>query len=65
MTRTATEKAGLRTVRSASALSRRVAGVNFYALEGSLCVLIEADSAEDARYLCREMRLEFVALCER
>lgn len=52
-------------MRSASALSRRVAGVNFYALEGSLCVLIEADSAEDARDLCREMRLEFVALCER
>jgi hypothetical protein len=40
------------------------ARVRFYALEQSVCVLIEADSENDARYLCRETRLEFICLCE-
>ena len=40
-------------------------GVRFYALEGALCVLIEADSEEDAHYLCEDVRLEFIALCNR
>jgi hypothetical protein len=38
--------------------------VRFYALDGTLCVLIEADDEDDARHLCREMSLEFVGLCE-
>jgi hypothetical protein len=37
--------------------------VKFYALDGAICVVIEADSEDDARYLCREMRLEFIGLC--
>ena len=37
--------------------------VNFYALDGTICVVIEADSEDDARYLCREMRLEFIGFC--
>jgi hypothetical protein len=40
------------------------ARVRFYALDRSVCVLIEADSENDARYLCRETRLEFICLCE-
>ena len=40
------------------------ARVRFYALEQSVCVLIEADSENDARHLCRETRLEFICLCE-
>jgi hypothetical protein len=44
---------------------RRAASVRFYALDGTLCVLIEADSEDDARYLCRDVRLEFIGLCEK
>jgi hypothetical protein len=40
------------------------AGVQFCALDGTVRVVIEADSEDDARYLCREMRLEFIGLCE-
>jgi hypothetical protein len=40
------------------------ARVRFYALDRSVCVLIEADSENDARYLCRETRLEFICICE-
>jgi hypothetical protein len=36
----------------------------FYALDRSVCVVIEADSEDDARYLCRETRLEFICLCD-
>ena len=43
---------------------RAPARVRFYALDRSVCVLIEADSENDARYLCREARLEFICLCE-
>ena len=38
------------------------AQVSFYALDGSLCVVIEADSEHDARCLCRELRFEFIGL---
>lgn len=38
--------------------------VGFYALDRSVCVEIEADSEDDARYLCRETRLEFICLCD-
>jgi hypothetical protein len=41
------------------------ARVRFYALDRSVCVLIEADSENDARHLCRETRLEFIGLCEK
>ena len=41
------------------------AGVRFCALDGTVRVVIEADSEDDARYLCREMRFEFIGLCDR
>jgi hypothetical protein len=40
------------------------ARVRFYAVDRSVCVMIEADSEDDARYLCQETRLEFVCLCD-
>ncbi len=48
-------------------VKRRAApvGVRFYALDVSLCVVIEADSEDDARYLCKETRQEFICLCDR
>ena len=64
MPRTATEKVGLRTARSTAPVAPRAASVRFYALDATLCLLIEADSENDARYLCRETRLEFICLCE-
>ena len=42
---------------------RTPARVRFCALDGSVRVVIEADSEDDARYLCREMRWEFIGLC--
>jgi len=65
MARTVPEKAGLRAIRSMRLARRRAASVRFYALDGTLCVLIEADSEDDARYLCRDVRLEFIGLCEK
>lgn len=62
MQRTATETVGLCTIR---VRKRRQASVRFYALDGTRCVLIEADSEEGARYLCRDVRLEFIDLCEK
>jgi hypothetical protein len=62
MTRVATElSVGVVRVR------RRIApaGVRFCALDGTVRVVIEADSEDDARYLCREMRFEFIGLCDR
>ena len=41
------------------------AGVRFCALDGTVRVVIEANSEDDARYLCREMRFEFIGLCDR
>ena len=38
--------------------------VRFYALDVSVCVVIEADSEDDARYLCQETRQEFICLCD-
>ena len=40
------------------------ARVRFCALDGSIRVVVEADSEEDARYLCWEMRWEFIGLCD-
>jgi hypothetical protein len=40
------------------------ARVSFYALDRSVCVVIEADSEDEARFLCRETRLEFICLCD-
>jgi hypothetical protein len=37
--------------------------VRFCALDGAVRVVIEADSEDDARHLCREMRWEFIGLC--
>ena len=38
--------------------------VRFCALDGPVRVVIEADSEDDARYLCREMLWEFIGLCD-
>jgi hypothetical protein len=38
--------------------------VRFCALDGPVRVVIEADHEDDARYLCREMGLEFIGLCD-
>jgi hypothetical protein len=38
--------------------------VRFCALEGSVRVVIEADSEDDARCLCREMQWEFIGFCD-
>ena len=59
MAKTSTETVGLRALR----VRRRTTSVRFYALDGTLCVLVEADSEEDARYLCRDVRLEFIGVC--
>ncbi|HZP10396.1 hypothetical protein [Methyloceanibacter sp.] len=37
--------------------------VRFFALDGSIRVVIEADSEDDARCLCRDMGYEFIGLC--
>lgn len=42
---------------------RAPAPVRFCALDGPVRVVIEADSEDDARYLCWEMRWEFIGLC--
>jgi hypothetical protein len=60
MARIATELSiGVVRVRRPRALSR----VRFCALDGPVRVVIEADSEDDARYLCREMRWDFIGLC--
>lgn len=60
MTKTATENIGLRAARIRKRLKT---SVRFYALEGSVCVMIEADSEADARYLCQDVKLDFLGLC--
>jgi hypothetical protein len=65
MTKTAAERAGIAAVRIRRRVARRAQCVRFYALDGALCVLVEADSEDDARYLCRDVRIEFIGLCER
>jgi hypothetical protein len=38
--------------------------VRFCALDGGVRVVIEADSEDEARILCRELRFEFIGLCD-
>ncbi|MFZ2017391.1 MAG: hypothetical protein WAU90_01790 [Methyloceanibacter sp.] len=45
-------------------LRRALPRVRFCALEGMVRVVIEADSEDDARYLCRDMAFEFIGLCD-
>jgi hypothetical protein len=61
MSNVATEPHSARAVRVSK---RRATHGRFYALDGLLCVVIEADSEEDARYLCHDLRFEFIGLCE-
>jgi hypothetical protein len=65
MPRTATERIGTGAVRIRKRRVGREMSVRFYALDGTICVLIEADSEDDARYLCRDLRFEFIGLCEK
>ncbi len=61
MTRIATEQSiGVVGVRKQRAPAR----VRFFALDRTVRVMVEADSEDDARYLCREMRWEFICLCD-
>ena len=43
---------------------RAPARVRFCALDGTVRVVIEADSEDDARILCQEMQFEFIGLCD-
>ncbi|HEY6670216.1 MAG TPA: hypothetical protein VI075_04690 [Methyloceanibacter sp.] len=43
---------------------RAPATIRFCALDGRVRVVIEADSEDDARYLCQEMSWEFIGLCD-
>jgi hypothetical protein len=62
MTRVATEHSmGVVRVRK----QRVPARVSFFALDATVRVVVEADSEDDARYLCREMKWEFICLCDR
>jgi hypothetical protein len=38
--------------------------VRFFALDGAMRVVVEADNEDDARYLCREMRWDFICFCD-
>jgi hypothetical protein len=38
--------------------------VRFFALDASLRVEVEADSEDDARCICDEMRWEFLGVCD-
>ena len=60
--RLATERMSVSIVRAERHLDAR--RVTFCALEGSLLVLIEADSEDDAHAICAEQGLEFHSLCE-
>ena len=61
MTRVATEQSvGVVRVRKQRASAR----VRFFALDATVRVVVEADSEDDARYLCREMKWEFICLCD-
>ena len=62
MTRVATEQSvGVVRVRK----QRGPARLSFFALDATVRVVVEADSEDDARYLCREMKWEFICLCDR
>ena len=60
--RLATERMSVSIVRAEPRIGRQ--RVTFCALEGSLLVLIEADSEDDAHAICAEQGLEFHSLCE-
>jgi hypothetical protein len=52
------------TVGVVKVMQRAPSRVRFLALDGTMRVVIEADSEDDARYLCRDMEFEFVGLCD-
>jgi hypothetical protein len=66
MPRIATERlstpvtVGVARVRRRVALSR----VSFFAMDGAVRVVIDADSEDDARCLCRDMAFDFICLCD-
>jgi hypothetical protein len=43
---------------------RNPSRVRFWAIDGTMRVVIEADSEDDARCLCRDMDFEFIGLCD-
>lgn len=62
MPRIATEDVALAIMRRRQ--SRQPSRVRFFALDGAMRVVIEADSEDDARYLCRDQRWDFICLCD-
>jgi hypothetical protein len=66
MARIATERLHTHVTVGAARVRQRPAPtrVLFCALEGPVRVVIEADSEDDARCLCREMAFEFICLCD-
>jgi hypothetical protein len=65
MAKTAAELTGIRAAHLRREPSpARNTRIGFYAFDGSACVLIEATSEEDARYLCSDLRYHFIGLCE-
>jgi hypothetical protein len=50
-------------VGAAEVRRRAVSQVRFFALDGTIRVVIEADGEDDARCLCRDMGYEFIGLC--
>ena len=53
-------RVSLRLIRAQS----RRPSVRFFALDASLRVEVEADSEDDARCICDEMRWEFLGVCD-
>jgi hypothetical protein len=66
MPRIATERLGAHVTVGVARLRRRRAPsrVSFCALDGTVRVVVEADSEDDALCLCREMAFEFIRLCD-
>ena len=58
----AAERMSISIVRAEPRVERRP--VTFCALDGSLLLLIEADSEDDAHAICAAQELEFHSFCE-
>ena len=52
-----------RVTRAVRVSKRRARQVQFYALDGTFCMLLDAESEAEARDLCRELQMEFISLC--
>jgi hypothetical protein len=66
MARTATERIQTHVTVGVARVGRQrpSSRVLFCAVDGPVRVLIEAENEDDARYLCREMAIEFICFCD-